>query len=249
MPTKRGLNAYAVLGFVLFFAAWQVVGSLQLAGPSIPAPAAVWAVYAEPWKLALLARAAVATLISATVGLGTGCALGIFIAVLAHLLRPLQRGLDQLSVVVNAVPAIALGPILIVTVGRTWTPAALAAIPVFFVIYVSLSSGLRNANPRLLDAFAVLGASRTARMLHLELPSALPTLLGGLRIAVTAAIVGAIVSEWFGAPTGLGIVILNTMLNFQIPLMWAAVIAAASLSLCAYGALSLCESYVRSRFS
>jgi NitT/TauT family transport system permease protein len=165
------------------------------------------------------------------------------------LLRPIQRGLDQLSVVVNAVPAVALGPILIVTVGREWTPAALAAIPVFFVIYVSLSSGLRNANSRLIDAFAALGASRTARLLHLELPSALPTLLGGLRIAVTAAIVGAIVGEWFGAPTGLGVVILNTMLNFQIPLMWAAVMAAASLSLCAYGVLGLCESYVRGRFA
>lgn len=249
MQSARRLNAYPLVGFALCFAVWQAVASLRLAGPSVPAPAAVWAVYTEPWKLALLARAAASTLLSATIGLSTGCLLGTGVAVLAHMLFPLRRGLDQLSVVVNAVPAVALGPILIVTVGRDWTPAALAAIPAFFVIYVSLSSGLRKANSRLMDAFSVLGATRFARLIYLELPSALPTLLGGMRIAVSAAIVGSIVGEWFGSATGLGIVILNTMLNFQIPLMWASVLAAASLSLCAYGLLGICEVYVRRRFA
>jgi NitT/TauT family transport system permease protein len=161
----------------------------------------------------------------------------------------LRSGLDRISVVVNAVPAIALGPILIVTVGRDWTPATLAAIPVFFLIYVTVSSGLRSISPRLNDALMIMGAGRLARLFYLEAPAALPAFLSGLRIAVTAAIVGAVVGEWFGASAGLGIVILNTMLNFQIPMMWAAVIFAATASLVAYGILGICEHYARRRFS
>jgi NitT/TauT family transport system permease protein len=206
-------------------------------------------VYREPWKLALLGRAAAATLLSAAIGLSAGCALGAAVAVVAHLVAPLRRGLDQLSVIVNAVPAVALAPILIVTVGRDWTPAMLAAIPVFFVIYITVSSGLRSASQRLIDMLLILGAGRLSRLLYLEVPAALPAFLGGLRISVTAAVVGAIVGEWFGASTGLGIVILNTMLNFQIQLMWAAVLLAAASSLTAYGVLGACEGYVRRRFS
>jgi ABC-type nitrate/sulfonate/bicarbonate transport system permease component len=249
MRSLRRGDIYGLLGLALFLGAWQVIGSWQLAGPSIPSLTDVWAVYREPWKLALLGRAAAATLLSAAIGLGVGCVLGTAVAVLAHLAAPLRRGLDQLSVIVNAVPAVALGPILIVTVGRDWTPATLAAIPVFFVIYVTASSGLRSASPRLMDVFLILGAGRLARLFYLEAPAALPSFLGGMRISVTAAIVGAIVGEWFGASTGLGIVILNTMLNFQIQLMWAAVLIAAATSLSVYGILGVCESYARRRFS
>lgn len=249
MRSRREWGSRWMIGVLLFLSIWQTIGGLRLAGPSVPAPSEVWAVYAEPWKLALLCRAAGATLLSAAIGLGVGCVFGVAVAIVAHLFAPMRRGLDQLSVVVNAVPAIALGPILIVTVGREGTPATLASIPVFFTMYVSCSSGLRLASPHLTDAFAVLGASRFARLLYLEGPAALPGLLNGMQIGITAAIVGAIVGEWFGATSGLGIVILNTMLNFQIPLMWAAVLMTASISLIAYRLIGACAECVRGRFA
>jgi len=245
----HSVSAYGFVGLLLFLGAWQAVGTLHLAGPSIPALTEVFAIFAEPWKLALLGRAASSTLLSAATGLVAGALLGATIAILAHIVLPLRTGLDRLSVVVNAVPAIALGPILIVTVGRDWTPATLAAIPVFFLIYVTVSSGLRSVSPRLKDAVTIMGAGRMTSLLLLEAPAALPAFLGGLRVAVSAAIVGAVVGEWFGASTGLGIVILNTMLNFQIPMMWAAVILAATASLTTYGLLGVCEGYARRRFS
>jgi len=249
MRTSALSNQYGLLGILLFFGAWQMVGSLHLAGPSVPSLTEVWATYREPWKLALLGRAAAATLTSAAFGLCAGTVIGTGIALVAHLVAPLRSGLDQLSVIVNAIPAVALGPILIVTVGRDWTPLTLAAIPVSFVMYISVSSGLRSANTRLQDVFQILGARRFVRLFYLEAPAALPTFLSGMRISVTAAIVGTIVGEWFGASTGLGIVILNTMLNFQIPLMWAAVLMAATTSLTAYGILGVCQRYLQERFS
>jgi ABC-type nitrate/sulfonate/bicarbonate transport system permease component len=161
-----------IIGISLFLVIWQTIGSLRLAGPSVPAPLAVWAVYAEPWKLSLLVRAAGATLLSALIGLLAGCFLGVAVAILAHIFVSVRPGLDQLAVVVNSMPAIALGPILIVTVGREGTPATLASIPVFFAMYVSCSSGLRATNRGLVDAFTVFGASRIVRLRHLEMPTA-----------------------------------------------------------------------------
>ena len=66
------------------------------------------------------------------------------------------------------------------------------------------------------------------RLVYLDLPIALPSLAGGLKASISASLLGAILGEWFGAPQGLGLVILNSMQNFQARLMWAAVVVAAS---------------------
>jgi NitT/TauT family transport system permease protein len=73
--------------------------------------------------------------------------------------------------------------------------------------------------------------------------------MNGLKVSVTAAMIGAIVGEWFGAPTGLGVVILNTLENFQVPLMWAAILVVASISLSAYGLLTLAQRWAERRFA
>ena len=200
---------------------------------------------AEP----LLLRAALATASSAGAGLLIGATLGCATALVAQLLPVLSPGLNRLAVVVNAVPAIALGPILIVTAGRQATPILLAAIPVYFLLYVAANSGLSSADNRLAQLFQATGASRLKRLVYLDSVSAVPVLLSGLKIAVTTAMIGAVVGEWFGAPTGLGIVILNTMQNFQIPLMWATVLVTAAISLSAYAIIGLAERAVQRRFA
>jgi NitT/TauT family transport system permease protein len=83
---------------------------------------------------------------------------------------------------------------------------------------------------------------------YLELPASLPHLANGLKAAVSASFIGAILGEWFGAPQGLGLVILNAMQNFQIPLMWAAVTVAAVMSLTAFLAAAALERALSRRF-
>jgi NitT/TauT family transport system permease protein len=68
-----------------------------------------------------------------------------------------------------------------------------------------------------------------------------------MKVATGSSMIGAIVGEWFGAPSGLGVVVLNSMQNFQVPLLWATVIVIAVITLCAYGVLSLAERAARSR--
>jgi NitT/TauT family transport system permease protein len=98
------------------------------------------------------------------------------------------------------------------------------------------------------DLFAVLGADRLKRFARLELPAALPALASGLRLAWPAALIGAIIGEWFGAPRGIGILIINAMQNFQIVLLWCAVLLAVGASLLFYGLLTLLERAAYARF-
>ena len=246
-PVRRTLHRLA--GLALLLALWQLLGASGLAGKTLPTFTSVLHIYALPVRRALLLRAARSTVSSAGLGLVFGAILGCVTALIAQLLPLLSPGLNRLAVVVNAVPAIALGPILIVTAGRQATPILLAAIPVYFLMYVAAGSGLSSSDHRFTQLFRAAGATGWQRFLYLDSIAALPALLSGLKLGVTTAMIGAVVGEWFGAPTGLGIVILNTMQNFQIPLMWATVLVVAAISLSAYALLGLAERAVQRRFA
>ena len=247
---KSGENAaYAALGVGIFFALWQWAGKSGVAGADLPPLSDVIATVRDPNTFPLLISSAKYTLASAAKGLFFGGSLAVLLATVMHLLPLLRPGLDRLAVLVNAAPPIAIGPILIVVFSRSQTPAALAGIQVFFIFYVAASSGLAAASPALRRVMAGFGASKWKQMLHLEAPAALPHLASGLKAAVSASFLGAILGEWFGAPQGLGLMILNAMQNFQIRLMWAAVTVAAAMSLTAFLAAAALEKYVLRRFS
>jgi ABC-type nitrate/sulfonate/bicarbonate transport system permease component len=246
--TNKKTVVYVVLAQLALLAASQLLAHSGVAGLTVPAPASVMRVYLQPRFAALLYRSALATVTSAAGGFAAGALLGTVTAMVAYVLPPLRPGLDRLAVTVNAIPAIVLGPIFILLVSRELTPALLAAISVFFLIYVAVASGLRTASAGLTAMMTTFGAGRWQRLRYLDLPSAVPSLLSGVKVSVTAAMIGAVVGEWFGAPTGLGIVILNTMQNFEIPLMWAAVLLVALISLAGYGAAHAAERYVARRF-
>jgi ABC-type nitrate/sulfonate/bicarbonate transport system permease component len=245
---RAGNTASSILGLVLALALWQWAGKAGIAGHALPAPSDVAATMLAPDNLSLLVRSAWHTLASAATGLFCGGSLAVLLAMGMRLVPSLRPGLDRLALLVNATPPIALGPILIVLFSRSQTPAVLAGLQVFFLFYVAASSGLVAASPALRGVLTGLGASAWTRLLYLELPSALPRLASGLKAAVAAAFIGAILGEWFGAPQGLGLVILNAMQNFQIRLMWAAVTVVAAMSLTAFLLAAGLEKAVCRRF-
>ena len=236
------------LGIALFLAAWEVVGQTKLLGISWPPLSDVLEMLADRSRFPLFSRALGATLHSTALGYLWGTCAGLALAALAHLAPPLRRGSDRLAAVLNSVPSIALGPIFLVLISRESTPAAVSSIHVFFIVFVSVSSGLQRATPAHRDLFTVLGADRLRRFGRLELPAALPALASGLRLAWPAALIGAIIGEWFGAPRGIGILIINAMQNFQIVLLWCAVLLAVAASLLIYGALTVVERAAYARF-
>jgi NitT/TauT family transport system permease protein len=240
---------YQLLGGVLLLSAWELIGRCGLLGNTFPALSQVLHVFQDGPRRALLLRSASTTVASAAAGYAVGCCLGVASALCAHLLPPLRGGLDRLAVLVNALPVIALAPLLIITAGRADTPAALAAIPVFFLLYTATSAGLRGASQRLEMVLTTLGASRWQRLARIQAVAAIPAVLSAMKVAVASAMVGAIVGEWFGAPAGLGVVVLNSMQNFQVPLLWATVTTIAAISLSGFALLTVGERAARRRIS
>jgi NitT/TauT family transport system permease protein len=238
---------YPAAGTVLLLCAWEVVGRNGSLGTTLPTPGQVLGIYEDAPRRALLLRSTAVTLESAWIGYAIGVCLGAATALFAHLVPLLRGGLDRMAVLVNALPVIALGPVLIITAGRQDTPAVLASIPVFFLLYTSTGVGLRAVSQRLELTFTTLGANRWQRLAMFEAVAAVPSVLSGMKIAASGAMIGAIVGEWFGAPSGLGVVVINSMQNYQIPLLWATVMVIAVVTLCAYGLLTLAERAARTR--
>jgi NitT/TauT family transport system permease protein len=237
------------LGIGLFLALWEVIGQTKLAGISWPPLTSVLDMLTDEGRRPLFQRALSATLSSTAWGYFWGAGVGLVLATMAHLAPPLRRGADRLAAVLNSIPSIALGPIFLVLLSREATPAAVSSIHVFFIVFVSVGSGLQRATEAHRDLFSVLGAGRLDRFLRLEFPAALPALASGLRLAWPAALIGAIIGEWFGAPRGLGILIINAMQNFQIVLLWCAVLLAVGASLFFYGLLTALERAAYARFT
>jgi ABC-type nitrate/sulfonate/bicarbonate transport system permease component len=240
--------ALATLGIVAFLILWEIIGRFRLVGLSWPPLTDVLAFLIEPARWGLFGRALRASLEALIIGYILGLLTGLSVGIAAHLFLRLKAGLDRLSAFVNAIPSIAIAPIFIIFVGMQTTPAALAALTTFFVIYVSMSSGLAATTREWSDLMAVLGASRLTRLWRVELPAALPTITSGMRLAAPAALIGVLIGEWFGSPRGIGVLIINAMQNFQITLLWSAVLLTMAISLTLFGLLGLVQTFTARRF-
>ncbi|WP_019064992.1 ABC transporter permease [Streptomyces prunicolor] len=248
MSARARHRTLTAAGVVLLLALMEAIGRVGLFGSSWPPLTEVVSYVAEPVTGDLLGRALAATAGAAGTGFALGSAVAVVVAALGVLLPVVQPGLDRLAAVVNAIPLIALGPLLITTVGREGTPTVIAALAAGFAMFIAATSGLAAASTPHHDVFSALGASRRTRLLRLQLPAAVPLLLDGLTLAAPAAVLGAVIGEWFGAPRGLGILLVSSMQNFQIELLWAAALTSALVSLAAYLVLTGLRSLATGRF-
>ena len=245
-PNKNFI--FGILGLTSFFIFWQIIGHFQLAGLSLPSLTDVLNFLFDPERHALFIRAIGATFQSAVMGFLAGALVGIFLASSVQILPILKNGSDRFAAVINSVPSIALGPIFLILIDREATPAGVASIHVFFIVYVSMSSGLSSASREHEDLFTIFGASRIKQFWSLNLPYSAPAIVSGLRLSWPAALIGAIIGEWFGAARGIGILIINAMQNFQINLLWSAVLLAAMMSLLFFGLMTFFERLTYQRF-
>ncbi|MCM5558897.1 ABC transporter permease [Pleomorphomonas sp. JP5] len=236
-----------LIGISLFLVAWEVIGTYHLAGLTWPPLSTVLAFLTTPAKLPLFGRAAAASFTSVAIGYLCGAFGGLALALVSHLVAPVRPGLDRLVAVIHAIPSIALAPLLIVLASADATPPVISGLGVGYIFYVAATSGLATASASHRDLFAVLGASRLSVTLRLDLPSAFPAIASAMKLSVPIAFIGAIIGEWFGASRGLGLLIVSAMQNFQIPLLWSAVLITAIASLTLFALFSLAERLVQER--
>ena len=182
------------------------------------------------------------TLQEMVIGLTLAIVLGVALAVAIAASRTVERALYPLLIASQAVPIIALAPILLIWFGYGLTPKVIVVVlTCFFPIVISMVGGLRAAD---VDAIALLrsmGASRWQVIRLVRVPSALPSLFSGLRIAAAWSVIGAIVGEWVGASSGLGYLMTRSASQFQTPRLYAAVAVAAALGMSLFALVALFE--------
>ena len=233
--------ALILAGTLIFLGTWELAGRTEALGRTfIPFTDIISALFAEENRT-LLQRSFTATMTKAAQGFVIGVTAAFCFAACAATVTTLRRGLGRLALTLSALPWVALGPLLVITFPAEVAPVVIAALAVFFQAFVSISSGLDAASPQHYDVFRVYGAGRLARLFRLQLPGSVPYLFLGLKLAAPAAILGAIFGEWFGVDRGLGVILLSSMQNFRIDVLWASALLAAATSMCAYGLFGFLE--------
>jgi NitT/TauT family transport system permease protein len=236
----------AAVGFVAFGVLWELVGRLETLGRAVPPLTEILSTWFEN-RTALL-NGVRATATQAAAGWFVGTALAVLSGILTVFVAPVRRGVLHLAVIVSSVPVIALGPVLISIFPREVAPMALAAIAVYFTTLVATTTGFASTRSAHDDLLTVLGTDRSNRFWRLQLPTGLPLIVDALKLAVPAAVLGAILGEWFGSPRGLGPILVATMQDAVYGLLWAAALTGVVLSLIGFGIFALVHSWVRNRF-
>ena len=234
----------ALLSLAAFLAAWKlatVVGGY----PEfiLPAPEAVLAEAGDAIASGVLWEHTAATLLEAVLGFVVGATAAVAIGVVLGKSLLVERVLSPYLVAAQAVPILALAPLLHIWFGGgLLARVVICALIVFFPIAIATMVGIRSTDPLLAELLRSLGARPSQRIRLLEIPSALPVLFGGLRVGITLAVIGAVVAEWAGASVGLGVLInIANQGLFNTPLMFVALAVLAIIGLAFHGLVVLVE--------
>lgn len=183
-----------------------------------------------------------ATLQALLLGLAAGSAIGLLAGMALAESELLERVLKPYVVVSQIVPKLALAPLFVLWFGFGMLPTVLiTALICFFPLMENTLTGLRQVDAQRLQLFRMLGATRLQTLLRLKLPTGLPAILAGLRVAVVLALVGAVVAEFMGASRGLGAVVIAAQGMMDTTLMFAALVLIAAMGLLLYQACLVLE--------
>jgi len=208
----------------------------------LPSPGSVWTRFVKALMDGSLIVHAGATLLEITLGLIMGVSLATVLGYLVAKSRTLERALSPYLVASQAVPLVAIAPLLVIWFGPgMFSKVLICALIVFFPVLVNTVVGVRAVPPALHDLMRSLHASRREILTKLEVPAALPVFLGGLRIGATLSVIGAVVGEFVGADMGLGFLINIGRGVYDTALVFVAVFTLIALALSLYGLVILLE--------
>ena len=172
------------------------------------------------------------TLTEAFLGLGLGILLGFIMAVLMDQFEGLYQSFYPLIVLTQTVPTVAIAPLLVLWFGYEMTPKViLIVITTFFPIAIGLLNGFRSADTDSIHLLRAMGADRWQIFRHIKLPGAMSQFFAGLRISASYAVVGAVISEWLGGFSGLGVYMTRVKQAFAFDKMFAVIFLISIISL------------------
>jgi len=186
-----------------------------------------------------------ATALELVLGVATGCLVGFAAGIALAEFAPLRRLLMPYVVASQVIPKLALAPLFVLWFGFGMTSTVvITALICFFPLLENTLTALQQVAPERLELFRMLGATRAQTLWRLKLPSGLPVILAGMRVAVVLALVGAVVGEFIGASRGLGALVIASQGTMDTSLMFAVLVLIAALGMLAYHATLLLERWL-----
>jgi NitT/TauT family transport system permease protein len=239
-----GLAGPVIASLVVFLVGWQAVVFVGGYPPFIlPGPLTVAERLVRAWTDGTMWPHMQTTLVEVLLGFAIGAGLALVTGVLLARSRLAERLLSPYLVAAQATPILALAPLIVLWFGTGLvSKLVITTLIVFFPVAVATMVGIRSVDPRLLEMARSFRATGWQVVTRVEVPAALPAILGGMRVGVTLAVIGAIVAEWAGGETGLGVLI-NVARGslFDIPLMFATLVTLALTGVALYLVMLLVE--------
>ena len=231
-----------ILVLALGIAVWEAVVTYKnIPAYVLPAPDLIAQTFVADWPLLL--RSWLVTVVTTLEGFLLAAFGGVLLAILFNQSRFLEYSLYPYAVVLQVTPIVAVAPLLLIYLPQHAAVLFCAWIVAFFPVLANTTLGLRSVDRNLADLFALYGASRWQVLRRLKLPSALPYILGGLRIAGGLSLIGAVVAEIAagsaGAGSGLAYRIAESGYRLNIPRMFAALILLSLTGIAIFYLLSL----------
>ncbi len=249
-PKKHFRNRvlFLVLSLTAGVAIWYGLAKLlELPAFILPGPGLVWQRFIKSLSDGQLLYHTFATLIEVLAGLLVG---GLAATLLGYLLAKspaLEKLISPYLVASQSIPVVAIAPLLVIWFGPgIFSKILVCALIVFFPVLINTVVGLREVPQDLRDLMQSLNATRFQTVWKLEVPSALPIFLGGLRVGATLSVIGAVVGELVGSDRGLGFLISVGRGQYDTALVFVAVITLVVMAMALYGLVLLVETRVLS---
>jgi NitT/TauT family transport system permease protein len=250
--TERGLRILLpAIALALGILAWDLMVRIKTIPPYVlPSPGLVFATLFSDWPI--LGTSLAVTLLTTLQGFLLAVIGGVGLAVLFNQSRLVEYSLYPYAVALQVTPVVAIAPLLLIYLPQPAAVLACAWIVAFFPVLANTTLGLNSVDRNLVDLFRLYGASRGQILLHLKLPSALPYILGGVRIAGGLALIGAVVAEIAagsaGAGSGLAYRIAESGYRLDIPRMFAALLLLSVVGVAIFFALTFLSHLVLRRW-
>lgn len=233
----------AILSIVFALLAWQLtVQWTQLPRFILPAPLDVWSRFLKALTDGILIYHTGITLAEIVLGLLVGITFATMLGYALAKSRSLEKVLSPYLVASQAIPIVAIAPLLVIWLGDgILSKVVICALIVFFPVLVNTVVGVRAVPAALYDLMNSIRATRWQILLKLEIPASLPIMLGGLRIGATLSVIGAIVGELVDAEQGLGFLLQLGDFQYDTSMVFVAVFMLIALALSMYGVVTLLE--------
>ena len=231
----------SLLIIVAIIVAWEVcVRLFEVQKWLLPAPSDIAVtLYADA---PLLWRHTLATLLEIVVGFGFSLACGVALAAAIGLSRTLERAIYPFVIASQTVPIIVIAPMLLIWIGYGFAPKVIVvALISFFPIVVNMVDGLKSVDRDMVNLMRTLGASRWQIFFKVQVPTSLPYLFSGVRVAVAVSVIGAVIGEWVGSSEGLGYLMLRSKPQFLTERVFAAIVILSALGVGLFGSVGIVE--------